>query len=77
IEGLERAAGVRDAFLFHAGTALKDGRVVTAGGRVLCVTGIGKTLKEALQKAYEAAGQLRFEGAHYRRDIGWRALARK
>ena len=74
IEGLEKAAQVADAYVYHSGTAEKDGRVVTAGGRVLCVTGIGADIKEALQRAYEAVGMIHFEGAQYRKDIGWRAL---
>jgi len=77
ITGLARAAEVPDAFVFHAGTALKDGQVVTAGGRVLCVTGLGATIEAAIQKAYEAVHLIHFEGAHYRKDIGWRAINRK
>jgi phosphoribosylamine---glycine ligase len=77
IEGLEKAAGVEDAFVYHAGTAFAGGKVVTAGGRVLAVTGLGDTIRQALRKAYEAAALIRFEGAHYRRDIGWRAVARE
>jgi len=76
IQGLEKASQVSDAYVYHAGTASKDGQVVTAGGRVLCVTGLGVNLQEALRKAYEAVGMIRFEGAQYRKDIGWRALQR-
>jgi len=77
ITGLTEAAQIKDAFVFHSGTAMKDGQVVTSGGRVLCVTGLGATIGEALKKAYEAVGVLRFEGAHFRKDIGWRAIGRK
>jgi phosphoribosylamine---glycine ligase len=74
IEGLEKAAENPDTYVFHAGTVLEGGKVVTSGGRVLCVTGVGKTLQQALEKAYRTVRDIRFEGAHYRRDIAWRAL---
>lgn len=74
ISGLEAAAAVPGAMVFHAGTELVDGRVVAAGGRVLGVTAMGDTLAEAARRAYQAVGCLRFEGMHYRRDIGARAL---
>jgi len=61
--------------VYHAGTALKDGRPVTAGGRVLGVTALGDTLKDALDSAYRAADEISFEGMHRRSDIGARALA--
>jgi len=61
--------------VFHAGTALRDGQLVTAGGRVLGVTAWGADFREALDRAYEAVRAIEFEGAYYRRDIGWRALA--
>jgi phosphoribosylamine--glycine ligase len=76
ISGLEEAAGVRDAFVFHAGTALKEGKVVTSGGRVLGVTALGNDIQEAIQRAYEAVAKISWEGAYYRKDIGHRALAR-
>ncbi len=76
IEGLEKAAQNPDTYVFHAGTTWKDGKVVTSGGRVFCVTGVGKTLQQALEKAYGTVSDIRFEGAHYRKDIGWRALNR-
>ena len=60
--------------VYHAGTALKEGKLVTAGGRVLGVTALGDTLKEALEKSYSAVKKIEFENAHYRRDIGKRAL---
>ena len=61
--------------VYHAGTALKDGKLVTAGGRVLGVTATGDTLPQALESAYAAARRIHFEGAHMRSDIGRRALA--
>ncbi|MBQ8954688.1 MAG: phosphoribosylamine--glycine ligase [Clostridia bacterium] len=62
------------AQVFHAGTALKDGKLVTSGGRVLGLTATAPTLKEAVAQAYDAAQGITFEGAYYRRDIGARAL---
>ena len=62
--------------VFHAGTAMKDGEVVTAGGRVLCVTALGDTLPEARERSYGAVSAIGFEGAFCRSDIGARALAR-
>ena len=64
-----------DAVVYHAGTAVKDGGLVTAGGRVLGVTATAADLPAALEKAYAAADRIRFEGAHKRTDIGRRALA--
>ncbi len=66
-----------DVKVFHAGTAEKDGRIVTAGGRVLCVTALGKTLADARTRAYEVVQQIHWEGAFYRRDIGSRAITRE
>jgi phosphoribosylamine--glycine ligase len=63
-----------DCRVFHAGTRLDDKRVVTNGGRVLCVTALGDSLKMARTRAYEAADSIRFEGMQYRKDIGHRAL---
>ncbi len=60
--------------VYHAGTAVKDGRLVTSGGRVLGVTALGNTLEEALKKSYSAVDKIKFENAHYRKDIGQRAL---
>ncbi|MFT5239127.1 MAG: phosphoribosylamine--glycine ligase [Candidatus Promineifilaceae bacterium] len=73
ISGLD-AAAADDTVVFHAGTALEDGNVVTSGGRVLGVTAMGDDLKSALDKAYKAVDQIQFKDAHYRRDIGARAL---
>lgn len=74
IKGLEAFSGREDLMVFHAGTVLKQNKVVTAGGRVLGVTALGEDLLEAQKKAYLAAGKITFEGAYYRKDIGWRAL---
>ena len=60
--------------VYHAGTAIKDGKLVTAGGRVLGVTALGSDIRDALQKSYDAVSHIQFEGAHFRRDIGKRAL---
>ena len=60
--------------VYHAGTAVKDGKLVTSGGRVLGVTALGNTLEEALEKSYDAVNKIHFENAHYRKDIGQRAL---
>jgi len=76
ITGLEDAANVPAAIVFHAGTALKDGSVVTSGGRVLAVTALGADLETAVARAYEAVAQIRFEGAQYRTDIARRALGK-
>lgn len=67
IEGLD---SVQDSFVFHAGTALKDGHIVTNGGRVLGVTATAPTLDEAIEKAYGDVRRISFEKAHYRNDIG-------
>ena len=63
-----------DAMVFHAGTLAKDGQTITAGGRVLCVTVLADSVKQAQQKAYEVADGIHFEGQQYRRDIGFRAI---
>jgi phosphoribosylamine--glycine ligase len=74
ITGIEEANRLDGVQVFHAGTAMKDGRLVTAGGRVLSVVARGATLQEAVAKAYEAAKYISFEGMHYRRDIAHRGL---
>jgi phosphoribosylamine--glycine ligase len=77
ITGLETASQLRDVQVFHAGTrANENGEVVTSGGRVLGVTALGADLPGAVQRAYEAVDVIGFEGAHYRKDIGARALER-
>lgn len=65
-----------DAVVFHAGTALKDNKLVTSGGRVLCVTALGDSVKQAQQRAYEVVEGIHFDGAQYREDIGHRAIKR-
>ena len=74
IEGLEDAARVPGVQVFHAGTSLRDGRIVTAGGRVLGVTARGNTLGEAHERAYRAAELIHFDGRQFRHDIAARAL---
>ncbi len=74
IHGLDEANRVPGAVVFHAGTKHAAGQVVTAGGRVLGITAIGHNLREAIDRAYQAAGKISFANQHLRRDIGWRAL---
>jgi len=76
IDGLDAAAAV-GAKVFHAGTALRDGTVVTAGGRVLCVVGLGESVAAAQAKAYAGVDSIHFDQAHWRRDIGYRAIERE
>ena len=76
IEGLETLDGQADVIAFHGATARRDGRLVTVGGRVLGITALGPTLEASIERAYAAAAQVSFEGRHYRRDIGQKALAR-
>jgi phosphoribosylamine--glycine ligase len=66
-----------DCMVFHAGTALEGDKVVVNGGRVLCVTALGDSVKMAQRRAYQAAEGIRFEGMQFRRDIGHRAIAAK
>lgn len=76
ISGLDEAASVPGVEVFHAGTTLKNGKVVTDGGRVLNVVGLGKDIREAITTAYEGVKKVYWEGAHYRTDIGKKALDR-
>jgi phosphoribosylamine--glycine ligase len=77
IEGADGADTRDDVIVFHAGTALdKEGRLVTAGGRVLGVTGLGEHIVDAMETAYEAVGRIQFEGMYFRRDIGAKAIER-
>ena len=76
IEGLDQVEQMNDVKVFHAGTAERDGSTVTNGGRVLGVTALGKTVKDAIDRAYEAVGRIHWPGVHYRRDIGAKALKR-
>jgi phosphoribosylamine---glycine ligase len=75
IEGLDIAAQLPGK-IFHGGTRLEDGRVLTNGGRVLCAVGLGATVAEAQRAAYALTGAVHWPGVHYRRDIGYRAIAR-
>jgi phosphoribosylamine--glycine ligase len=75
IQGLPHDA--EDFHVFHAGTANREGSVVTSGGRVLCVTALGDKVKIAADRAYEIVEKIRFEGMQYRRDIGHRAFQRR
>jgi phosphoribosylamine--glycine ligase len=74
ITGLDAAARLKDVMVFHAGTAEKDGRIVTAGGRVLGVTALGDTIALAKARAYEAVSMIAFEGAYCRKDIADKAI---
>jgi len=77
IKGLERLKGKEDIVVFHAGTKKENGGILTTGGRVLGVTGIGSTLKEAIETTYSAVKEISFEGMHYRKDIGKKGLVRE
>ena len=74
IRGLEEAERVQGVTIFHAGTAMQDNQIVTAGGRVLTVVGTGADYREARERAYVAAARISFDGMQYRRDIGLKAL---
>ena len=74
IRGLTEAASVPGALVFHAGTAARDGNVVTAGGRVLAVVGRGPSYQDAIDIAYRAVAKIQFEGMQFRTDIGRKAL---
>ena len=76
IKGLDVAVS-DSGKVFHAGTALKDGQVTTSGGRVLCATALGNSVREAQQGAYRLAEQISWNGCFYRKDIGYRAIARE
>ena len=74
ITGTEEASRLEDVQIFHAGTALQDGQLVTAGGRVLSIAAHGATLQEAVSRVYDASSRISFENMHYRRDIAHRGL---
>jgi phosphoribosylamine--glycine ligase len=76
ITGLDEAAGLPGK-VFHAGTALRDGQVVTSGGRVLCAVGLGDSVREAQREAYALVQAIRWSGVQYRHDIGYRAIDRE
>lgn len=67
-------ADTESQITFHAGTKLQDGKVVTSGGRVLCVVGLADTVRGAQQNAYDAISKIHFDGMQYRQDIGYRAI---
>ncbi len=77
ITGLEKAADIEDLVVFHAGTADRDGKFVTSGGRVLGVTALGDSVKGAIERAYRGVTAISWPGVHYRKDIGAKALNRK
>jgi phosphoribosylamine--glycine ligase len=76
ISGLKEVSRMEDVFVFHAGTALQDGQMITNGGRVLGVTGLGKDIPKAIERTYQAVKRISWEGAQYRTDIGRKALCR-
>jgi phosphoribosylamine--glycine ligase len=74
ITGIDEAEALDDVIVFHAGTALRDGQLVTSGGRVLGVTALGNSFAAARSRAYEAVSRINFEKCYYRRDISLRAV---
>jgi len=74
ITGLEKVRDIKDVIVFHAGTKKEGDKFLTNGGRVLGVTALGETIPEAIERAYKAVELIHFEGAHYRKDIGKKAL---
>jgi len=74
IEGLKEVSQMEKVFVFHAGTILKDGQVLTNGGRVLGVTGLGEDISRAIERTYQAVKKISWEGVYYRTDIGQKAL---
>lgn len=76
ISGLDEAEAMEGVVVFHAGTRWDNGRFLTNGGRVLGVTARGRQVEEAIDRAYKAVGKIRWEGVHYRKDIGQKALRR-
>lgn len=76
ISGLDEAARIDDLFVFHAGTKVQGGKTVTGGGRVLGVTALGDTVQDAIDRAYRGVAAIKWEGVHYRRDIGRKAVER-
>jgi phosphoribosylamine--glycine ligase len=74
ISGIDDADSMNDVKVFHSGTARRENQVVTDGGRVLAVTALGNTIADAQKRAYQAISKIHFDGMHYRKDIGWRAI---
>jgi phosphoribosylamine--glycine ligase len=77
IQGLKEVSRLKDVVVFHAATALEKGRVITNGGRVLGATGLGEDIPGAIDRAYQAVRMISWEGAHYRTDIGKKALKKQ
>ena len=77
IEGLDALEKTKDVHVFHAGTKVAGDKIVTSGGRVLNVTALGSDIKDAIERCYNAVNLIEFEGMHFRRDIGYRALNRR
>ena len=73
ISGLKNANSIPGVVVFHAGTKEQSGKIVTNGGRVLGITATGENTASAIKRAYEAVGKVKWEGTHYRKDIGYRA----
>jgi len=76
ISGLDEVAKIKDVVVFHAGTKKQDHKIFTNGGRVLGVTGLGNSIKEAIDRTYQAVEKINFAGMHYRRDIGCKAISK-
>jgi phosphoribosylamine--glycine ligase len=74
IHGLNDVMKMKDIMVFHAGTEKQDESIVTSGGRVLGITALGRDTQDAVERVYKAIRLVRFEGAHYRKDIGNKAL---
>jgi phosphoribosylamine--glycine ligase len=74
ISGIDDADAMNDVKVFHSGTIKRDNQILTDGGRVLAVTALGNTIADAQKRAYQAMGKIHFDGMHFRRDIGWRAM---
>jgi phosphoribosylamine--glycine ligase len=74
IKGLKEVSRAEGVFVFHAGTAFKDNQIITNGGRVLGVTGLGEDISRAIERTYQAVKKISWEGVHYRADIGRKAL---
>jgi phosphoribosylamine--glycine ligase len=77
IQGLEDVSRMKDVYVFQAATAMDQNRIVTNGGRVLGVTGLGEDIPKAIEKTYQAVRKITWEGVHYRNDIGQKALSKK
>ncbi|TSA09456.1 MAG: phosphoribosylamine--glycine ligase [Deltaproteobacteria bacterium] len=74
IQGLATVSKMKDVIVFHAGTVRKDNHIITSGGRVMSITALGSDHKQAIERAYEAVGRIKWEGVYFRKDIGRKAL---